>query len=81
MYTSDPFCGGVDDNVGAVVDGSDEESTSTEGVVDNDWDTGLVCNGNDLLEVRDVVLRVPNAFNLSTSVSYHPTNTQHQQHT
>jgi hypothetical protein len=31
---ADPFGGGVDDDVGAVVDGTDEVAACTEGVVD-----------------------------------------------
>jgi hypothetical protein len=34
---ADPFCGGVDDDVGAVVDGTEEVAACAEGVVD------LVC--------------------------------------
>jgi hypothetical protein len=52
---ADPLCSRVNDDVGAVGDGAAEVPTGAEGVVDDYGNAGLVRDGDDALEVGDVV--------------------------
>jgi hypothetical protein len=66
-----PFCGGVHDDVGAVVDGAAVVAASAEGVVDDDGDAGFVGDCDDFGKVRDVVFGVANAFKLDSVRPFH----------
>ena len=51
-----PYLGGrVGDNVSTELNWANEISTSAKGVVDDNWDTSIVGNLHDGLEIRDVV--------------------------
>jgi hypothetical protein len=54
----------VHDDIGAVVDGADEEAACAKRVVDDDGDAGFVGDGDDLFKVRDVVFGVADALDL-----------------
>jgi hypothetical protein len=62
----------VHDDVRSKVDGSTEVSSRTECVVNNHRNTSLVCDGNDLLEIWDVVLRVADTLELDSSQPLSP---------
>jgi hypothetical protein len=59
----------VNDDVGAVGDGAAEVPTGAEGVVDDYGDAGLVRDGDDALEVGDVVFWIADWFELDRFVS------------
>lgn len=59
---TDPLGRGVHDDVCAVVDGTNEVSSSAEGVVYHYRYTGFMCDGNDLLKVGNVVFGVADAL-------------------
>ena len=78
---SDPFRGGMDDDVGAVVDGADEVAAGSESVVNlgvlvvkeynrsctyYDRYSVLMCNLGDGLKIWDVVFWVSNAFDVNS---------------
>lgn len=48
-----------------MVNGPDVVATSTEGVVDHHWNTLLVCQLCDLLEIRYIVTRVADALEVN----------------
>lgn len=51
-------------DVGSVLKGADKEASCTEGVVYNDWDTGIMGNFANSFKVRDVVFWVSDRFNV-----------------
>jgi len=61
---ANPFGGGVNDDIGSVLDGLDEVSAGSKGVVHDQRNTRIVgdlCNG---LEIGDVVLGVANTLDV-----------------
>lgn len=50
------------DDIGAVIDGTAEVTACAKSIVDDDRHTMFVCHGNDFLEVRNIVARIANAF-------------------
>ena len=61
---ANPLGGGVDDNVGAVVDGTDKVTSSTKGVVDDQGDALVVSDLGNSLKVGHVVARVTDALDV-----------------
>jgi len=66
-HTSNPLRGRVHNNICAMVDRSHKIPARTKGIVNDNWDTGLMRNLSDLLEVRHMVLWVANTLELSLS--------------
>jgi hypothetical protein len=56
----------MDDDVGAVVDGTDEITSCAEGVVDDEGDASVVGYLSNCVKVGDVVAWVANAFEVDS---------------
>jgi hypothetical protein len=68
--TANPLRCRMYNNVRTVIDRAAEVTSGAEGVINNDWYTGLVGNCDYFLEIGDVVLRVANAFKLKLTSIY-----------
>lgn len=62
--TADPLCRGVNNDISAVIDGADEVSTCTEGVIYYHWHTSLVRDSDNLLKVWYVVFGVADGLDV-----------------
>lgn len=61
---ANPLGGGVDDNVGTVVNGTDKVASSAKGVVDDQGDALLVSDLGNGLKVGHIVARVTDALDV-----------------
>ena len=61
---ADPFCCGVGDDICAVLDRTDKETPSAEGVIDDNRDSGIVCYLHNGLKVRDIVFRISDRLDI-----------------
>jgi hypothetical protein len=62
--TSDPFCGGVHDDVCAVINRPTEVASCTKRIVDDDGNASFVRNPRNRLKVGHIVLGISNALDL-----------------
>jgi hypothetical protein len=63
---TDPFGGRVDDDISAMVDRTDEVTSSTKSVVNNDRNALLVSGLRNSFEVRNVILGVTDTLNINS---------------
>jgi len=62
---ADPFCRGVGDNVCAVLERTDEEASCAKGVIDDNWDPGIMCHSSNRFKIRDIVFRISDRLNIN----------------
>jgi len=62
---ADPLGGGVDHDIGTVLDGVEEVAARAKGVIDHEGDAGLLGNLGDGLKVGDVELGVSNGLDVN----------------